>query len=265
MYKIGEFSRITNLTVKALRYYDDENILNPSYRDEANGYRLYDENDFKKAELILLLRKLAFSISEIKDVLENYESHDDLAYYLTEKKVQLSKKIKDYQNIIRTLEAYISKEESEDIKMNYEVVHKDYDSVLVAAVRFKGKYEDTGKYFGKIFGLAKSKVNGTPFCCYYDGEYKDDDADIEVCVPVKEPITGDGVATKRLPGIKAICTTHIGPYDTLTSAYKALSDYSKKESLICKVPSREIYIKGPGMLFKGNANKYVTEIVFEVE
>lgn len=69
MYKIGEFSKITKLTVKTLRYYDEENILKPSYRNEENGYRFYEENDFKKAELIVLLRNLGFSISEVKDVL----------------------------------------------------------------------------------------------------------------------------------------------------------------------------------------------------
>ena len=64
MYKIGEFSKITNMTVKTLRYYDEENILTPSYRDEDTNYRYYSEEDFKKAELILMLRNLDFSISE---------------------------------------------------------------------------------------------------------------------------------------------------------------------------------------------------------
>ena len=54
MYKIGEFSKITNLTVKTLRYYDEEHILPPSHRNEENGYRFYDEEDFEKAELICI-------------------------------------------------------------------------------------------------------------------------------------------------------------------------------------------------------------------
>ena len=58
MYKISDFSKITKITVKALRYYDGENMLTPSYRDEENSYRYYDENDFEKAELIVLLRNL---------------------------------------------------------------------------------------------------------------------------------------------------------------------------------------------------------------
>ena len=68
MYRIGEFSRITSLTVKALRYYDEEGILSPSERDK-NGYRLYNETDYEKARQIVLLRELDFSIMEIKDCL----------------------------------------------------------------------------------------------------------------------------------------------------------------------------------------------------
>ena len=63
MYRISEFSKITNLTVKALRYYDEQGILVPSHRDSQNGYRYYSEEDFKRAQLVALLRSFEFSIS----------------------------------------------------------------------------------------------------------------------------------------------------------------------------------------------------------
>ncbi|HEX7714580.1 MAG TPA: MerR family transcriptional regulator, partial [Bacillota bacterium] len=66
MYKISEFSKISGLTVKALRYYDEQDILKPSFRAD-NSYRYYDEEDFKRAGLIALLRNLDFSIPEIRD------------------------------------------------------------------------------------------------------------------------------------------------------------------------------------------------------
>lgn len=101
MYKIGEFSKITNMTVKTLRYYDEENILTPSYRDEDTNYRYYSEEDFKKAELILMLRNLDFSISEIKDLLNSYEDKSDLSYYLQEKKELIEKKIQQEKLLLK--------------------------------------------------------------------------------------------------------------------------------------------------------------------
>ena len=65
MYWISQFSKISGLTVKALRYYDQENILQPTFRNEDNQYRYYNEEDLKKSQLIKSLRSLDFSIMEI--------------------------------------------------------------------------------------------------------------------------------------------------------------------------------------------------------
>ena len=59
MYRIGAFSKITSLTVKALRYYDEQGLLRPSARDES-GYRLYSEEDYQTARRIALLRRFGF-------------------------------------------------------------------------------------------------------------------------------------------------------------------------------------------------------------
>ena len=66
MYKINQFSKISGLTVKALRYYDQEGILQPAFRNEENQYRYYNDDNLKKAQLIKYLRSLDFSIMEIK-------------------------------------------------------------------------------------------------------------------------------------------------------------------------------------------------------
>ena len=264
MYKISDFSKITNLTVKALRYYDGENILTPSYRDEENSYRYYDEKDFEKAKLIVLLRNLDFSISEIKDVLANCENISDLSYYLEEKKNMIEKKIHEEKELIRKIDLCIKPKHMEVNCMNYKIDVKEFQPVTVAAIRYKGKYSDVSKYIGKIYKAVKGKASGAPFNCYYDAEFKEE-ADIELCVPTTKLIIADNITSKKLPAIKAICTTHLGSYESLNFAYKALFDYATDHNIKCAIPSREIYVKGPGMIFKGNPNKFVTEIIIPFE
>lgn len=58
MYLINQFSKMTGLTKKALRYYDEQEILTPSVRDAENQYWQYDEEDLCRAKMIVLLRKL---------------------------------------------------------------------------------------------------------------------------------------------------------------------------------------------------------------
>ncbi|WP_238881891.1 MerR family transcriptional regulator [Clostridium sp. YIM B02551] len=263
MYKIGEFSKITSLTVKTLRYYDEQNILKPSYRNEENDYRFYSEEDFKKAELIMLLRKFEFSISEIKDLLINYENISDLSYFLEEKKKMIEKRIEEEKNLLKKIDLYI-KPENREVFMNYTIKTKDIEPILVASIRYKGKYKDVGKYIGKLYKIVKGNVNGAPFNCYYDSEYKEE-ADIELCLPTSKVVSNNDINSRQLPKVKALCTTHIGDYENLNMAYKALLDYAKENRLKCLTPSREIYVKGPGMIFKGNPNKYITEIIIPIE
>lgn len=265
MYKIGEFSKITNLTVKTLRYYDEENILKPSYRNEENGYRFYNHEDFDKAKQIHLLRKLDFSISEIKDVLINCDNEDDLSFFLKEKQTMIKEQIKKQKDLINQIDMYISPKKEGDNSMNYEILVKSFDPVKVASIRYRGKYSDVGKYYGKIYSVVKGKAKGSPFNLYYDSEYKEENADIEICLPIAGTISSNTVTVKELPRIKAICTTHVGAYEKLGNAYKAIFDYAETHNLKCKVPSREIYLKGPGMIFKGNPDKYITEIIIPIE
>jgi DNA-binding transcriptional MerR regulator len=290
MYKIGEFSKITNLTVKALRYYDEQEILKPSYRGD-NEYRFYDEADFERARLIVFLRNLNFSISEVKDVLNNCDQIEDVSYFLSEKKAFIEKRMEEEKALIERLNHHLlpkNKEESSmkntnhfsypdskqypkhgigyarGVSMNYEIKVKEYDAVNVSCIRYQGKYSDVGKYIGTIYKAVKNKADGAPFSCYYDEEYKEK-ADILLCVPTKGLIPGTGITAKQLPSIKAIATVHHGGYGSLNLAYKALYDYMKENNLRCKLPYREIYHKGPGIIFKGNPDRYVTEIALPIE
>jgi DNA-binding transcriptional MerR regulator len=266
MYKISEFSKLTMLTVKALRYYDDEKILVPSYRNEENWYRYYDEENLKKAELIRLLRELDFSIGEIKEIIENCEDKKDLSCFLQEKKKLITNKIFEHKNVIKKIDTYISYSEkvNEVKKVNQEILIKEIDSVLMASIRYNGKYNEVGKYIGKIYSEVKSKAKGAPFNLYYDGEYKEE-ADIEICVPISEKIVSKKINIRQLSKIKAVSIMHYGSYDNFNLSYKLLFDYIQENNLNIYTPTREVYIKGPGMIFKGNSDKYVTEILIPIK
>lgn len=265
MYKIGEFSKITSLTVKALRYYDEEGILKPSIRGE-NGYRIYDEKDFEKAMYIVLLRKLSFSITEIKDVFSSCTDESDLQYYLTEKKNLIKENIRKEKSLMKEIDLYIaqSKNSKEVYTMDYKFEVKEIPAIKVISIRFKGNYSDVGKYIGTLYKVAKNQACGAPFNLYYDGDYKEI-ADIELCIPVKGKISSDEVEYKELSPIKVISTVHVGSYETLNKAYKSIIDYANSQNMELDIPIREIYEKGPGMIFKGNPQNYITNIVIPIK
>lgn len=264
MYKIGEFSKITNLSVKTLAYYDEEHILLSSRCNEEDGCKYYNEKDFKKAKLILLFRNLNFSVSEIKEIVSNYESPSDLAYFLEEKKRMIENKMRAEKDLLKKIDIYIKPNQKNADGINYKIEMKTIEAVMVASIRFKGKHSDVGMHIGKIYEEVKGNVKGTPFNCYYDSEFRDEE-DIELCVPISDPVDYFQITSRELPRIKALCTTHNGSYESLNKAYKAIFDHAKENNLKCLSPSREVHVKGPGKIFKGNPHNYITEIIIPIE
>lgn len=65
MYKIGEFSKIVDMPVRTVRYYDEVDVLKPEYVDEFSGYRYYTDNNVSEASWIKMLRNTGFSLEEI--------------------------------------------------------------------------------------------------------------------------------------------------------------------------------------------------------
>lgn len=72
-YKIGEFSKLVDIPVKTLRYYDECDVLKPSKIDSFTGYRYYSDDDIIDCEFIKMLKSLDFTLDEIvryKDCLD---------------------------------------------------------------------------------------------------------------------------------------------------------------------------------------------------
>ena len=69
MLKIGEFSKLSHLTVKALRFYEKEGLLEPAFIDPWTGYRFYETRQLEDAAEIKAYRQLDLSIDEIKTIL----------------------------------------------------------------------------------------------------------------------------------------------------------------------------------------------------
>ncbi|MHB1483737.1 MAG: GyrI-like domain-containing protein [Saccharofermentanales bacterium] len=147
--------------------------------------------------------------------------------------------------------------------MEYKIETKNFPEIFVACFRFQGAYSEIGKYLGILFEEINGNVAGAPFCLFYDEGYAQI-ADIEICVPIKKLTSAQKLTTRILPAFKVISTMHVGSYETVDNAYAALADYAKTNGLETYAPSREIYIKGPGMIFKGNPDKYVTEVALSV-
>lgn len=264
MYKIGEFSRLAGVSVKTLRYYHEIRLLEPVKTDEASGYRYYDGGSYARAKQIKLLKSFHFTLAEIHEAIEKIQDADDLRAYLKEKYDQMDLQVEGLRKEQAMLLKMIDKREGEKMAKTSEVTLKDVAALKVACIRYKGRYDEMGHYISALFSVVKGSAAGPVMAVYYDEGYLEEGADIEVCVPVKRDVAGKDVVTKTLDGGRYVSAIHIGPYDQISDSYKVLMDAMQEKGLETTTPSREIYLKGPGMLLKGNPEKYETEILMKV-
>ena len=73
MFKIGEFSKLTQVSIRMLRYYDEIGLLKPAEVDKFTGYRMYSSEQIPVLQKIILLRDTKFKIAEIKDIILSSE------------------------------------------------------------------------------------------------------------------------------------------------------------------------------------------------
>ena len=95
-YKINEISKLYNIGVDSIRYYEELGILHPTRA--SNGYRQYTTNDIHRLNVIRDLRSLGFSMQSIKAYLENQSISSSLAFMEKEEKI-IKKKIKELKRI----------------------------------------------------------------------------------------------------------------------------------------------------------------------
>ncbi len=272
-FSIGEFSKISGLTVKTLRFYHEKGILIPTLVEAASGYRYYDSSCVDRSRVIRQLRDLEISLTDIRELLEGHEEDDsDILEFLERHLEEIRGKERQYRTIAGTLKSIISIErEAQKMAENSsdQIEEKSLESTLIAGVRMRGLYSEIGKGFSQIGRKLGRHIAGKPFCLHYDEEFKERDADFEACMPVKHGIGGrgkevDGISVRELPATRCVSLIHRGPYDQLGRSYARVFEYIKQKGLEVVMPTREIYVKGPGMLFRGNPKKYVTEIQIPV-
>lgn len=267
MFSIGEFSRISRLSIKSLRLYHDKGILIPCSVDEFTGYRYYDEANIETAKAIAILKQFDFSLNEISEILKSYSDESDIIDFLEEKQKEIEAKISRYADITRSMERIIKMEKEASVNSDgeFEIEEKEIETILIAGYRMKGRYSEAGKGFDALGNLIERNISGKAMSLFYDGEYKEEGADFEPCFPVRKGKSGEGISVRELKGGRTVSLIHKGPYETLGNSYKRIFSYINDRGLKITLPTREIYIKGTGPIFKGNPLNYLTEIIFMIE
>lgn len=122
MYKIGEFSKLIDLSIKTLRYYDEIGILSPKVIDKFTGYRYYNDDSILECEMIKLLKSVGFSLEEIRDNKDNIDNN-----ILISKQHEVLSEINNLKKRYNKLQKMINISKEEKIEPKVYRKYKLYD------------------------------------------------------------------------------------------------------------------------------------------
>lgn len=261
MYRIGEFSALSKTTIKTLRYYEKEGLIIPRRVDEFTGYRYYDSSQLDEVARIVNLRKLGFSIKDIKRVLSGAQ----LEQLLNERLHDVEAEIENHKRQLAEINRMIK-----EINMSQEIITK---KLTRCTVYYKeGIIKDYSELTGFIIqsGAECQQLNPSIKCVqpdycfvnYLDGQYKEKDIKVryaQAVVPQDEPFAeNESIKFKTLEEVNAVCIYHKGAYDELGKSYSAIMKHIEENGFEIADFPRERYIDG--VWNKDDVNEWLTEI-----
>lgn len=261
MLTIGEFSRVTRLSVKALRLYHEKGLLIPGKVDLHSKYRYYRSSDVEKGLTVVALKEMGFSLEEIKTIIHECADDGQLTGHAKRKLSEVDARIKELSNIRDALSDFLDTVHHPWSAPLTEIRAETIPPSLIASIRFSGKYEQVDGKFRTLFKACGGRKKGKPFSLWYDDEYTEEATDIEACLEVTLPVQAPGIHCRELPGGYGVTLFHNGPYNELGRSYARLFAYCRENNMTIQLPLREYYLKGPGLIFRGNPAKYLTQII----
>lgn len=269
MIKIGNFARLGQVSVATLRYYDEMDLLKPVQVDTFTGYRFYAADQLPVLNRILALKDFGFSLDQIKLMLANGLSVEQLRSMLTVQRAEVEKRLQEEQARLARIEARLRQITLEDKMPKFDVVLKTAPAMWVASCRVTIPTNDQvpaylDPAYAKVYRYLHEqgiKPRGNLTIWHQPADvYANEDAEAMVKIDRSLPGTND-VKVYELPITRVASVVHQGDFKEFVQGHAALMEWVDSNGYQIVGPYRELYIKHD----KANLLESTTEIQYPVE
>ena len=266
MLKIGEFSKLSRVSIRMLRHYDDIGLIKPYFIDPSNGYRYYQEEQLFIIGRITSLKEMGFSLSDIIQIINCYDCKEKINTFLLDKKSELRKEMEEYESKIRLLDSALKRLEKESL-MEFDVNVKTIPERYAVTVQMViPRYEEEGLLWSKLMEC-KNLIPDDPClsaAVFLDAEYKEENVEVMIWMSVKGKYEDtEHVKFKTLPAIKVASCILKGSYQGMNEATASVVSWIKDNGYRCNGPMFNIYHVGP--VQSQNPDDFITEVCFPIE
>jgi DNA-binding transcriptional MerR regulator len=239
---IGQFSKMTYLSVKALRHYHDVGLLEPAAVDPATGYRQYSVGQVGTAQAIRRFRDLEMPIEEVRRVLRAPDEASRNRAILAHLE-RMHRQLDQTRAAVASLQALLAPGPGPDAP----VVIRRLPAIRAAVTRAEVGFEDCGDWLTPaLHGLRRAAeaaglaVTGPDGALYPDEFFEAGRGEVTAFVPVAGD--AESASAVELPATTVAVLVHDGPFDDLDRAYGALGTAVAEMGVIGPGPIREHYL-----------------------
>lgn len=265
MLKIGEFSKLTQISIRMLRYYDETGLLKPAAIDPQTGYRLYSSDQLTRLNQILTLRDCGFTISEISAMMGSQSLSPAL---IEAKQKEIQQIIAAEQIKLKRLESLKQRQSQGHFADPVQIVIKAVPACHVLSLRrVIPDYYAEGALWQAMAAFVQAErltAVGQAFSIFHDEAYQEKNVDVELCLPVKQSGKNQGDFRFRdVEGRAAMASTFVcGPFSEIAGAYRAFVRWLEENGSHLDGPDRQIVHRGPWN--ETDPRQYLTEIQIPV-
>lgn len=250
MLRIGQFSKVSKLSVKTLRFYDQKGLVPPAFIDEQTGYRYYAEDQLLTVKRIQSFKEQGFTLDQIKIFLHDI-SHHEILEQLIKKQHELLRTLSEAEKQLVEINDRIHRIQSSDpgSSLNTMLI-RNVKPQLAATIRDVIPRSELCLLIDEIIKFIQSRdsgrLNAIMMIWHSDSHEENVPVDVEVAIPIAKRISGNGrVQVRQLPGMKTAAFIHeCDPHAHRCSAIDKLASWitNEKGLSIASKPYREIYL-----------------------
>lgn len=274
MFKIGEFSKIAQVPVSQLRYYDDIGLLKPAKIDEWTGYRYYSAQQLPNLNRILALKDLGLTLEQVSQMVHADVSSEEMRGMFALKKAQAEQAVRDELARLRSIEARLQQIETGDSSDDYHVIVKSVPEQPFLALRKLCASIDTAR--GTLLEMQRALVDnvseknlGYFTAIIHDEGYPSNDVDLEMGITLNKPSdrpvklqSGHMMTMRMLPAVETMVTAvQVGPPDMSLACRAVLASWVEANGYEFAGNGREVFIVPP---LPGKEHETVLEIQYPV-
>ena len=275
MFRIGEFSKIAQVRASLLRYYDDIGLFRPIHSDQDTGYRYYSVKQLTQLNRILALKDLGLSLEQVKRLVEDEVSPDEIRGMLTLKKAQIKQTIEIESTRLRAVESRLQQLERKGKFQDDGVVLINLPAQPFLSLRRTfNNLEETLLIISEMNRVVskqlKAKDLGHFAAVIHSELYEDHNWDLEFGFLLNQDLditlslSNDSVMiVRKLPPVKTAATAvRLGGPENGHLSYSAIGTWAETNQYKLVGRGREVFIVPPQ---PGQESEMVVEIQFPVE